>query len=90
MTRLGVAVAAAFLPVVVAAGFTGLAFWPVLGILVAFQVIRRASNFAVSRPAREVLFTVVNREERYKSKNFIDTVVYNTLLDLAFQMALKR
>lgn len=76
MTRLGVAAAAAFLPVVVAIGFGGLALWPVLSVLIVFQIIRRASNYAVSRPAREVLFTVVSREEKYKSKNFIDTVVY--------------
>ena len=48
----------------------------VLPVLIAAQVFRRASNFAISRPAREVLFTVVGREEKYKSKNFIDTVVY--------------
>ncbi len=76
MTRFGVASALAFLPVVVALAFTGLAAAPVLPILIAAQVFRRASNFAISRPAREVLFTVVGREDKYKSKNFIDTVVY--------------
>jgi AAA family ATP:ADP antiporter len=76
MTRFGVAPALAFLPVVVALAFTGLAAAPVLPILIAAQVLRRASNFAISRPAREVLFTVVGREDKYKSKNFIDTVVY--------------
>lgn len=40
------------------------------------QVARRVSNFAFARPAREVLFTAVPREDRYKAKNFIDTVVY--------------
>jgi AAA family ATP:ADP antiporter len=43
-----------------------------------FQVLRRASNFALTRPAREVLFTVVAREDRYKAKAFIDTAVYRT------------
>ncbi len=76
MTRFGVAAALAFLPVVAALAFTGLAAAPVLPVLIAAQVFRRASNFAISRPAREVLFTVVGREEKYKSKNFIDTVVY--------------
>ena len=76
MARFGVGAAAAFLPAVVAAGFLALAFSPVLAVLIAFQSIRRALNFAISRPAREVLFTVVGREDKYKSKNFIDTVVY--------------
>jgi AAA family ATP:ADP antiporter len=76
MARFGVGLSAAFLPLAVAAGFLALAVSPVLAVLVAFQSIRRASNFAISKPAREVLFTVVVREEKYKSKNFIDTVVY--------------
>ncbi|MBA2243030.1 MAG: MFS transporter, partial [Chthoniobacterales bacterium] len=41
-----------------------------------FQVSRRAANFALSRPAREVLFTVLRREDKYKAKSFIDTFVY--------------
>ncbi|MEY2669504.1 MAG: hypothetical protein RJA59_2142, partial [Pseudomonadota bacterium] len=44
--------------------------------LAAFQALRRAASYAVERPAREVLYTVVTREERYKSKAFVDTVVY--------------
>ena len=51
-------------------------FFPTLGVLIAFQVLRRAGEYAISRPAREILFTVLNREEKYKSKNFIDTVVF--------------
>lgn len=73
---LGVPVTLALLPGLVMIGFGGLALFPVLGMLVAFQVVRRAGNFAIARPAREILFTVVGREEKYKSKNFIDTVVY--------------
>ena len=42
------------------------------------QVLRRAANFAIARPTREVLFTVVPREDRYKAKAFIDTVAYRT------------
>ena len=49
---------------------------PVVGALVAFQVARRVGNFALARPTREILFTVVSREDKYKAKNFIDTVVY--------------
>ena len=73
---LGVPVTLALLPGLVMIGFGGLGLFPVLGMLVAFQVVRRAGNFAIARPAREILFTVVGREEKYKSKNFIDTVVY--------------
>jgi ATP:ADP antiporter, AAA family len=49
--------------------------FPTLAVLVAFQVIRRAGEYAIARPAREILFTVLNRQEKYKSKNVIDTVV---------------
>jgi AAA family ATP:ADP antiporter len=41
-------------------------------------VLRRASNFAVARPTREVLFTVIPREDKYKAKSFIDTVIYRS------------
>jgi hypothetical protein len=44
--------------------------------LVVYQVLRRAGNFAFARPTREVLFTVVPREDKYKAKSFIDTVIY--------------
>ncbi|GJE69871.1 hypothetical protein CHKEEEPN_1402 [Methylorubrum podarium] len=44
--------------------------------MVVIYVLRRAGNFAIARPVREVLFTVVPREDRYKAKSFIDTVVY--------------
>jgi ATP:ADP antiporter, AAA family len=63
-------------PVVMMAGFASLAVAPVLAVLLVFQVLRRAGNYALARPAREMLFTVLSREEKYKSKNFIDTVVY--------------
>jgi AAA family ATP:ADP antiporter len=47
-----------------------------VALVVGFTVLRRAGNFAFARPTREVLFTVVSREDKYKAKNFIDTVVY--------------
>ena len=53
-----------------------LAAVPSLGTIAAFQVLRRAADYAIARPTREVLFTVVPREDRYKAKSFIDTVVY--------------
>ena len=49
---------------------------PVLSVLVGFQVLRRAGNFAIQRPAREVLYTVLSRTDKYKAKNFNDTFVY--------------
>jgi AAA family ATP:ADP antiporter len=72
----GVGLALAFLPLLTLCGFATLAFVPALAALVAFQVLRRASDYAIARPAREVLYTVLPREDRYKAKNFIDTVVY--------------
>ena len=72
----GVALTLAALPLFNVLGFATLAMVPVVGALVAFQVARRVGNFALARPTREVLFTVVSREDKYKAKNFIDTVVY--------------
>ncbi|GJE51491.1 hypothetical protein GOFOIKOB_4551 [Methylobacterium tardum] len=76
VNRLGVALTLAILPAFSILGFAALAAWPTIGVIVAFQVLRRAGNFAIARPVREVLFTVVPREDRYKAKSFIDTVVY--------------
>ena len=76
ITRFGVGPAAAVLPLVFALGFLALAFTPMLLVVIAFQAIRRTANFALSNPAREVLFTVLEREEKYKAKNVIDIVVF--------------
>jgi AAA family ATP:ADP antiporter len=73
---LGVGLTLAFLPVLSMIGFLGMGLMPVLALLAVFQVLRRAGNFAVTRPAREVLFTVLAREDKYKAKSFIDTFVY--------------
>ena len=73
---LGVGAALAFLPLVTLIGFGILGFAPTLVVLVAFQTIRRAGNFAVQRPGREALFTVLDRTDKYKAKNFSDTFVY--------------
>jgi ATP:ADP antiporter, AAA family len=75
---LGVGMALAVLPALSVLGFGLLAVLPTLLVIVGFQVVRRAGNFALTRPAREVLFTVVSREDRYKAKSFIDTAVYRT------------
>ena len=76
MSRLGVGVALAMLPVICLLGFAALAWAPVLAVLVVFQVLRRAMNYGISKPARETLYTVVSRDEKYKAKSFIDTFVY--------------
>jgi AAA family ATP:ADP antiporter len=73
---LGLGLGLAFLPVLTLLGFGILASAPVLAVVVAFQVLRRAGNFGIERPAREVLYTVLPRTEKYKAKNFNDTFVY--------------
>jgi AAA family ATP:ADP antiporter len=73
---LGVGITLALLPALTFFGFAALAFIPALSSLVIFQVLRRSSDYAIARPTREVLYTVLPREDRYKAKSFIDTVVY--------------
>jgi len=63
-------------PVLAAAGLLAVAAWPSLWLLTAVQALRRAVHYGLERPAREVLFTVVPREAKYKAKSFIDTVLY--------------
>jgi AAA family ATP:ADP antiporter len=76
LKRFGVGITLSLLPVFSVIGFGALALIPTLSSVVTFQTIRRAGNFAIARPTREVLFTVLPREDRYKAKSFIDTVVY--------------
>ncbi len=76
LRRFGVAAALALVPALTVAGFLALGTWPTLAVVVAFQIARRAGDFAITRPARELLFAVVGREAKYKAKNFIDTVVF--------------
>ena len=73
---LGLFGALCILPLLSLGGFWALLAVPTLGTLMAFQVLRRGSDYAVSKPTREVLFTVLPREEKYKAKSFIDTFVY--------------
>jgi AAA family ATP:ADP antiporter len=72
----GVAVTLTIVPVAVAGGFVAMGIWPTLWTLVIVQVLYRAGRYGLAKPAREVLFTVVSREEKYKSKAFIDAAVY--------------
>jgi AAA family ATP:ADP antiporter len=76
LKTLGVALTLGFLPAMSAVGFLTLAMVPTVAAVVVFQALRRAGNFAVARPTREILFTVVDREDRFKAKSFIDTFVY--------------
>jgi AAA family ATP:ADP antiporter len=76
MKRLGVHVALALVPVIVALGYAGLAVVSSLVVLVIFEAVFRATQRAIMRPARETLFTVVSREDKYKAKAFTDTFVY--------------
>lgn len=85
--RFGMTATLVLVPVFVAAGLLVLAFAPILTVLLAFQVGRRAGNYAITRPAREILFTAVDRETRFKAKPVIDIVVYrggDALSSLAF------
>jgi AAA family ATP:ADP antiporter len=76
MKRLGVPVTLALLPIIVALCFLGLAVVSSLAAFIMFQAVFNAVQRAVMRPARETLFTVVSRGDKYKSKAFIDTFVY--------------
>ncbi len=76
MPRVGLGWTLATLPMVALAGLLWLATSPVLSVIVIAMVARRAADYALAKPAREVLFTQVGREAKYKAKNFIDTAVY--------------
>src|SRR5947208_16129622 len=76
MKFLGVTVTLLFMPILSLFGFAAMGLVAVLTVLAVFQVARRASTFAFMRPAREVLFTVLRREDKYKAKSFIDTFGY--------------
>jgi len=74
--KIGLSWTLALIPLLLGGGFLLLGIMPALGILIVVQVLRRAGNYAVMRPAREMLYVVLGKEEKYKAKNFIDTVVY--------------
>jgi ATP:ADP antiporter, AAA family len=63
-------------PFLMVVSFVLMALSPTLLMLQAMQALRRVSQYAIARPCREICFTVVDQESRYKAKNFIDTVVY--------------
>jgi AAA family ATP:ADP antiporter len=76
LTRLGVRVALTTAPALIGTGLVALAFFPRLALVFVLQVIHRVGEQGFTRPGREVIYTVVTAEERYKAKNFIDTFVY--------------
>lgn len=73
---IGLSWSLALIPVILGLGFLMLGLAPLLIVLVIVQVVRRAGNYAITRPSREMLFTVLNKEEKYKAKNFVDTAIY--------------
>ncbi|MDE1973275.1 MAG: MFS transporter [Hyphomicrobiales bacterium] len=76
LKRCGTGFAAGALPAVYVVGFAALFFVPTLGVVIALQVVQRWMNYALANPARQVFFTVLDREEKYKAKNLIDVVIY--------------
>ncbi len=76
VTRFGMPTTLALVPLFVVGGMLILATTPIITVILALQVIRRAGNYAITRPAREMLFTAVDRETRFKAKPVIDIVVY--------------
>ena len=75
-TRFGMATTLGIIPVLMVGGWMLVAAVPLLAVLIGLQVARRAGNYAVTKPGREMLFTVVDEETRYKAKPVIDIVVY--------------
>jgi AAA family ATP:ADP antiporter len=75
LKRFGTGASAGALPAVYIIGFTVLALAPTLAVVFVFQVAQRWMNFAIANPARQVFFTVMGRDEKYKAKNMIDVVV---------------
>ena len=76
LKRFGTGISAAALSAVYVVGFAAVAIAPILSVVVTLQVAQRWMNFAIANPARQVFFTVVGREEKYKAKNLIDVVIY--------------
>ena len=75
-TRLGLGFTLALLPLVVFAGLLSVAMVPLLSVVIGLQIFRRGGNYAITRPAREMLVTYVDKETRFKAKQVIDIIVY--------------
>ena len=74
--KLGMGLTLALLPLFVIGGMLILAFAPIVVVVLALQVARRGGNYAITRPAREMLYTEVDRETRFKAKPVVDIIVY--------------
>jgi AAA family ATP:ADP antiporter len=74
--KMGVGWTLAILPVVTMAGFAILSVWTVFGVMAIFQAVHRATRYAMSRPARETLFSVLTPSEKYKAKPVVDVFLY--------------
>jgi ATP:ADP antiporter, AAA family len=75
-TRFGMSKTLALVPSMLVIGFLTIAVAPILAVVAGLEIARRAGNYAITRPGREMLFTIVNREMRFKAKPVIDIVVY--------------
>lgn len=76
--KVGVGWTLAILPLVTLVGFAVLAIWPLYGVMLIFQAVHRATRYAISRPSRETLFSVVTPSEKYKAKPVADVFLYRT------------
>ena len=75
-TRFGLSVTLPLVPIIIILGLLIVAVSPILWVVVGLQIVRRAGEYAITKPAREMLFTIVDRESRFKAKSVIDVVVY--------------
>jgi AAA family ATP:ADP antiporter len=76
LKRISTGMAAASLPAVYIVGFAVLSMVPSLSVVMITQIAQRWAHFAIANPARQIFYTVLGREEKYKAKNLIDVVVY--------------
>jgi len=76
LSRFGSRLGLVIVPLITVLGFSVLGVKPILGLVVLFEVVRRSANYSLARPSREMLYTVVGKNEKFKAKTFIDTFVY--------------
>ncbi|HJT81933.1 MAG TPA: hypothetical protein VJ719_12105, partial [Chthoniobacterales bacterium] len=75
-SRLGLVVLLTIIPVAIFFGFVALTVWNTFGVLAVVIVLRRSGEYAFVRPGREMLWSPMTKETKYKAKNFIDVPVY--------------
>ena len=75
-TRFGLSVTLPLVPIIIILGLLIVAVSPILWVIVSLQIVRRAGEYSITKPAREMIFTIVDRESRFKAKSVIDVVVY--------------